>query len=129
MIESAAAAWQSKIGNVVAGSFFAMLQSLTMTGTLKAVGGELISVGVSRIAGSVAWMKYMEEWAKQGDWASAPDRAGAEWNKGVEWAKGVDWARAKDQAGFGWGKGVEWAGGMGAGFGEWAKGVQLPIKL
>lgn len=45
-VGSPAAAWQASIGNVVAGSLFAVLQSLTMTGVFYWIGSVMIVVGV-----------------------------------------------------------------------------------
>lgn len=45
-IGSWAALWQSWIGNVVKGSLFAILQSLTMTGVFSTIGEAMIAAGV-----------------------------------------------------------------------------------
>lgn len=74
----------SSIGSVAAGSFFAMLQSLTMTGTLLAVGGGMIGVGVAGLLGAEACMKHLEGIAKNTDWKNG-DPKGLEWVKGDEW--------------------------------------------
>ncbi|KAL0635417.1 hypothetical protein Q9L58_005625 [Maublancomyces gigas] len=84
-----AAAWQAAIGNVVAGSCFAMLQSMTMTGTLMSAGGGLIAVGVAGLAGGTEWARRVH-WAKNVDWARVAGlRLGGRLG-GVE-----QWARAK----------------------------------
>lgn len=46
-VDSAAAAWQASIGNVVSGSLFAVLQSLTMTGVFYLIGAVMIIVGLA----------------------------------------------------------------------------------
>lgn len=92
-----AVAWQASIGNVVAGSLFATLQSMTMTGTLVTVGGVLIVVGTAGLAGAV-------EWARGVSWAKSVD-----WTKGEDW---VTWAHVADLDGSildQWGSSVELA--------------------
>lgn len=91
-----AAAWQSAIGNVVAGSLFATLQSLTMTRQLLLVGGALVVVGAIGMAGA------------------------AEWAKGVDWASGVDWVKGAD-----WTEWVKAAGLTGVIVEQWASSVNL----
>lgn len=54
-IGSIAAGWQAGIGDVVAGSLFATLQSLTMTGVLTSIGGWTIGAGVLRFLASWDW--------------------------------------------------------------------------
>lgn len=54
-IGSIAAGWQAGIGNVVAGSVFATLQSLTMTGVLTSIGGWMIGAGVLSFFASLNW--------------------------------------------------------------------------
>lgn len=46
-IGSAAAAIHASIGNVAAGSFFALMQSLTMTGVLYWIGTAMVVAGVA----------------------------------------------------------------------------------
>lgn len=94
-----AAAWQASIGNVVAGSLFATLQSMTMTGTLAAVGGGLIAVGTVGLAG------------------------GAEWARGVDWAKSVDWTKGED-----WEMWAHAAGLDGSFIEQWGSSVELAAK-
>lgn len=53
IIGTIAAAWQSSIGSVAAGSLFAILQSMAMSGVFMGVGGVLIAGGLF-------------EWAKEG---------------------------------------------------------------
>lgn len=94
-----AAAWQASIGNVVAGSLFATLQSMTMTGTLAAVGGGLIAIGAVGLAG------------------------GAEWARGVDWAKSVDWTKGED-----WEMWAHAAGLDGSFMKQWESSVELAAK-
>ena len=74
----------SSIGSVAAGSFFAMLQSLTMSGVLLAVGGAAIGVGVGGLLGAEACMKHLEGVAKSTDWKKGNPNE-LEWLKGDEW--------------------------------------------
>lgn len=46
-VGSFAALWQSWIGNVVEGSLFACLQSLTMTGVFDNIGMAMVATGVA----------------------------------------------------------------------------------
>lgn len=55
MIGSAASRWQSSIGNVQARSPFAMVQSMSMTGTLMVAGGGMIVAGVVGLGSAVSW--------------------------------------------------------------------------
>lgn len=91
-----AAAWQAWIGNVVAGSLFATLQSMTMSGVLVAMGGGLVAGSVAGLVGAVEWGK------------------GVDWARSVDWTKGADWAQWAQAAGF--------VGGM---VGQWARCVDL----
>lgn len=54
-IGSIAAGWQAMIGNVAAGSLFATLQSLTMTGVLTSIGGWMIGTGVLSFFTGLDW--------------------------------------------------------------------------
>ncbi|KAI5838891.1 hypothetical protein DFP73DRAFT_250006 [Morchella snyderi] len=47
VLGSVAAGWQASIGVVAAGSAFAVIQSMAMTGTFTAIGGTLIGVGAA----------------------------------------------------------------------------------
>ncbi|KAI5839106.1 hypothetical protein DFP73DRAFT_587771 [Morchella snyderi] len=47
ILGSIAAGWQSSIGSVVAGSAFAVIQSMAMTGAFTAIGGALIGIGAA----------------------------------------------------------------------------------
>ncbi|KAH8145966.1 uncharacterized protein LAJ45_10108 [Morchella importuna] len=47
ILGSIAAGWQSGIGSVVAGSAFAVIQSMAMTGVFTAIGGTLIGIGTA----------------------------------------------------------------------------------
>lgn len=58
LVGSAAAAWQASIGSVVAGSLFAVLQSLTMTGVLYWIGGVMIFVGLIIPVIAHYWSKW-----------------------------------------------------------------------
>ncbi|KAH8148021.1 uncharacterized protein LAJ45_07785 [Morchella importuna] len=55
---SIAAAWQSSIGNVVANSFFALLQSMAMSGTFETIGISLIGAGA--VGAFVEWSKSVD---------------------------------------------------------------------
>jgi hypothetical protein len=55
---SAAAAWQSSIGSVAAGSTFATLQSLGATGTIAAVGSAAIGITLPIAAAGGAYYLY-----------------------------------------------------------------------
>lgn len=46
MVGSLAALWQSWIGNVVKGSLFAIIQSLSMTGVFDTIGLALAAMGI-----------------------------------------------------------------------------------
>lgn len=112
MVGTVAAAWQASIGNVVAGSLFATLQSMTMNGVLLAAGVGMITVAVAGLAGAVEWAKGVD-WAK---WAEAAGLAGnmmEQWTKSVELAtkegwkqteKGLKegWKQTEDGVKFGW---------------------------
>ncbi|KAL0639434.1 hypothetical protein Q9L58_001462 [Maublancomyces gigas] len=52
---SSAAVWQASIGNVVANSLFAVLQSLTMTGVFYWIGSVMVVVGVAILAVARLW--------------------------------------------------------------------------
>lgn len=52
---SIAAGWQSAIGSVAAGSAFAIMQSLTMTGLLTSIGGWIIAGGITRFLSTCDW--------------------------------------------------------------------------
>ncbi|KAL0639019.1 hypothetical protein Q9L58_001900 [Maublancomyces gigas] len=52
---SIAAGLQAAIGNVAAGSLFAILQSLTMTGVFTAIGGWTIGAGITRFLSTYDW--------------------------------------------------------------------------
>lgn len=87
-----AAAWQAAIGNVVAGSFFAILQSMTMTGTLIKVGGGLIAVGVVGLAGGTEWARRIHlaknvHWANRDRWVKLVQVAGLRLGGVEQWAK------------------------------------------
>ena len=73
------------IGSVAAGSFFAMLQSLTMNGALLAVGGGMIGIGTAGLMGEVECFNRLQEFAKGTDWKKV-DPTEVEWLKGKEWA-------------------------------------------
>lgn len=81
VVGTVAAAWMASIGNVVAGSLFATLQSMTMSGTLMDIGGGLIAAGVAGLAEAAEWGK------------------GVQWAMGVDWTNGEDWARWLKEAG------------------------------
>lgn len=98
-VGTVAAAWQASIGNVVAGSLFATLQSMTMTGTLVVVGGGLIAVGAAGLAG------------------------GVEWARGVDWAKGVDWTNGEH-----WAQWAEAAGLSGIVMEQWTRSMELVCR-
>lgn len=99
VVGSVAAAWMASIGNVVAGSLFATLQSMTMTGTLMAIGGGLIAVGVAGLAGAAEWGKGVEwatsvDWTKGGNWAQWVKEAGLEENMARQWKQITDGAQS-----------------------------------
>lgn len=125
----------SAIGSVEAGSFFAVLQSLAMTGELTAVGGGLIGVGVSGLVGGEVWTRNVERWAGE-DWGKAGDAVRVEWEKSIEWVGSVGsvgrdieegvkeaWRQVEEGA-KGVGRGVaEVTQGMDRGFQEWTENV------
>lgn len=55
LLGSIAAGWQASLGSVAAGSLFAIMQSLTMTGVLTAIGGGIIGAGM-------AWCLATRDW-------------------------------------------------------------------
>lgn len=55
VLGSIAAGWQASLGSVAAGSLFAVMQSLTMTGVLTAIGGGIIG-------GGMAWCLVTRDW-------------------------------------------------------------------
>lgn len=53
---SLAAAWQASIGSVAAGSLFAVIQTVTMTGVMGAIGGGLIGAGIVWSVATCDWV-------------------------------------------------------------------------
>jgi hypothetical protein len=64
---SLAAAWQSSIGNVAAGSAFATLQSLGATGTIAAVGSVALGVTVPIViaGGAYYYWRHKHSYCKE----------------------------------------------------------------
>lgn len=85
---TAAAAWQASLGSVAAGSLFAMLQSLTMSGTLLAVGGCAIFGGSLALIAESGVMNRLTQMAKDTDWNDVSGDK-IDWLRGNEWAEQV----------------------------------------
>ncbi|KAH8148022.1 uncharacterized protein LAJ45_07786 [Morchella importuna] len=102
---SIAAAWQSSIGNVVSGSFFALLQSMAMSGTFEAIGITVISAGA--VGAFVEWSKSVELQEMIAGWQRFTQSMGfipesGEWSKEQceKLVQSVDWeGEANDVAG------------------------------
>ncbi|KAI5849271.1 hypothetical protein DFP73DRAFT_540020 [Morchella snyderi] len=100
---SVAAQWQSIIGNVVARSFFALLQSMSMSGTFEAIGISLIGTGA--VTAFVEWSKSVEWPELIAGWLRFTQSIGfnpesIEWSMGEKVVQTIDWeGTANDVAG------------------------------
>ncbi|KAH0610131.1 uncharacterized protein H6S33_012677 [Morchella sextelata] len=100
---SIAAAWQSSIGNVVANSFFALLQSMAMSGTFETIGISLVGAGT--VAAFVEWSKGVDFHQLIAGWLRFTQSIGfnpesIDWSEGEKLVRSVNWeGAANDVAG------------------------------